>query len=330
MLSAKDIRGLYAIMPTPATADADRVEATNTVNLDETARLTEAMIQDGISGIMALGTTGECATLTEDEFQAFSDCLLNTVNKRVPVFIGATALGTHDVARRIQFLREHGADGTLLGMPMWQPCVLPVAVQYYESLSQAFPDFPIMIYANPRAFRYEYPPEFWRQIVQRAPTVMSAKFSILGLFPKVQRAVGDRINLVPVDHTAYNFARISPETVTACWTTAAGMGPAPSVALMDAILAQDWERAKQISDDIVWATEPSESVMGNVTVFASYNIQIHKYEMETAGYCNPGPSRPPYNYMPDNRAESGRETGRRWAQIRAKYARTPAGAQAGR
>ncbi len=328
MLSAKDIRGLYAIMPTPATPDADRVEAVDTVNLDETARLTEAMLQDGTSGIMALGTTGECATLTEDEFRAFSDCLLRTVNRRVPVFIGATALGTHDVARRIRFLQEQGADGTLLGMPMWQPCVLPIAVQYYESLSRAFPDFAIMVYANPRAFRYEFPPEFWKQIVQRAPTVVAAKFAMLGTLPKVLRVAGDRINFLPVDHTAYNFARISPETTTACWTTAAGMGPSPSVALMDAILARDWDRAKQVSDDITWAFEPSESVLGNVMVFSSYNIQIHKYEMETAGYCKPGPSRPPYNYMPDNLAENGRETGRRWAQIRAKYARRPAVAPA--
>jgi dihydrodipicolinate synthase/N-acetylneuraminate lyase len=324
MLTAQDIRGLYAIMPTPATPDADRVEATNTVNLDETARLTEAMIQDGVAGFMALGTTGECATLTEDEFRAFADCLLATVNKRVPVFIGATALGTHDVARRIRFLRDRGADGTLLGMPMWQPCVLPIAVQYYESLSQAFPDFAIMVYANPRAFRYEFPPEFWKQIVQRAPTVIAAKFAMLGTYPKVLRVAGDRINFLPVDHTAYNFARIAPDKMTACWTTAAGMGPAPSVALMDALLAHDWERAKQISDEINWAVEPSEVVLGNQTVFASYNIQIHKYEMETAGYCTPGPARPPYNYMPEQYAEAGRETGRRWAQIRAKYARAAA------
>jgi dihydrodipicolinate synthase/N-acetylneuraminate lyase len=148
-----------------------------TVDLDETARLAESLVSDGTTGIMALGTMGECATTSDSDYEAFVDCLLKTVRGRIPTFVGATALGGHDVARRIRFVKERGATGTLLGIPMWQPPTLDMAVKFYADVAQTFPDFPVMVYANPRAFRFDFGVDFWGGVAQKAPTVMSAKFS---------------------------------------------------------------------------------------------------------------------------------------------------------
>ena len=60
MFKAQDLRGALAIMPTPAKEGADRLDAVNTVDLDETSRLAESLVHDGATGIMALGTMGEC------------------------------------------------------------------------------------------------------------------------------------------------------------------------------------------------------------------------------------------------------------------------------
>ena len=62
MITAQELKGALAIMPTPAKEGAERLDATNTVDLDETARLAESLVRDGANGIMALGTMGECAT----------------------------------------------------------------------------------------------------------------------------------------------------------------------------------------------------------------------------------------------------------------------------
>jgi hypothetical protein len=59
-------------------------------------------------------------------------------------------------------------------------------------------------------------------------------------------------------------------------------------------------------------------------VFASYNIQIEKIRIETAGYCRPGPIRPPYNVIPEPFAAAARECGRRWATLRNRMAATGA------
>ena len=77
MLTATDIRGMYAIIPTPALPNANRYDADRTVDLVETERLVKALIEDGVDGLITTGTTGECATLTREEYEAFVDCVLS-------------------------------------------------------------------------------------------------------------------------------------------------------------------------------------------------------------------------------------------------------------
>jgi trans-o-hydroxybenzylidenepyruvate hydratase-aldolase len=109
MLSAGDLRGLYAIIPSPATAGADVLDATNTVDRAETARVVEELISDGCEGLIALCTTGECATLTTTEYEEIVETVLTTVNRRVTTFIGTTAMGAHEAVKRIRFARDRGA-----------------------------------------------------------------------------------------------------------------------------------------------------------------------------------------------------------------------------
>jgi dihydrodipicolinate synthase/N-acetylneuraminate lyase len=317
MISAKDLRGVVAIMPTPAREGADRPDAVNTVNLDETARLAESLVRDGAAAIMALGTMGECATVSQQDYEAFVDCLLKTVRSRIPTFVGATALGTHEIARRIRFLKERGATGTLLGIPMWQPATLEMAVQFYASIAETFPDFPIMVYANSRAFRFDFGLDFWKVVIERAPTVMSSKFSNRGILQETVKATNGRVNFIPPVGLAYAFAQISPEAMTTCWIPS--VGPQPGIALMNAIAARDWARAKAVADDIAWAVEPHHAVTGSQEIFASYNIQLEKLLMGASGYCRPGPIRPPYNVMPEDFAAAARESGGRFAKLRDKY-----------
>jgi hypothetical protein len=40
----------------------------------------------------------------------------------------------------MRFIRERKADGTLLGLPMWQPVSTDMAVEFYRQMSEAFPD----------------------------------------------------------------------------------------------------------------------------------------------------------------------------------------------
>jgi trans-o-hydroxybenzylidenepyruvate hydratase-aldolase len=320
MLTAKDIRGLYAILPTPSKPGAERMDAERTVDLEETARLVEALVGGGVSGLIVLGTTGECATLSHADYEDFVACVLDSTRRRVPVLVGTTALGGHDVVRRMKFIRDKGADGTLLGLPMWQPVSVPMAVNYYAEISRLFPGLAVMVYANARAFRFSFPMEFWEAVAKQAPTVTSAKFSRPKDLKQLIAATGNRINFVPNESTIQNFFEVSPPTTTACWATAAGMGPEPALAIMHAVQRGDAVAVAALAADIAWAHEPIKHIMSDPEIFASYNIQVEKVRMDAAGYCKAGPIRPPYNHMPPDYEAGARECGRRWATLRTKYA----------
>jgi trans-o-hydroxybenzylidenepyruvate hydratase-aldolase len=320
MLQPSDIQGLYAIIPTPAKEGAERADAIDTVDVDETARVLERMIADGINGLMVTGTTGECATLGSKDYETFVDCVIATVRGRIPTFVGTTALGTHDVVRRTRFVMERGATGILLGIPMWQPVTVDMAVGYYASISELFPKLPIMVYANSRAFRFPFPPEFWSRVVDAAPTVMAAKFARPPALLDALKASRGRVHFLPHESAVMRFRDLAPETTTACWSIAASLGPEPALAMIRAILANDDARAKAVDRDLQWAGEPIHSLAANPELFAQYNIQLEKVRINAGTYCKAGPTRPPYDSFPDEYAQAAIESTRRWDELRAKYA----------
>jgi trans-o-hydroxybenzylidenepyruvate hydratase-aldolase len=321
MLEPSDLRGVYAIIPTPAKPGADRADAVDTVDLAETQRVIDRLIGDGVHGLIVLGTTGECATLTGQEYEAFVACVLETVKKRIPTFIGTTALGTHEVVRRARFAAERGADGILLGLPMWQPLTVDMAVEYYRSIAATLPRLAIMVYGNGRAFRFSFPPEFWSRVVEAAPTLMAAKYSRPNALLASLAASKGRVHFLPHDGGVSKFAELSPATTTACWSTAASMGPEPVLEQMRALLANDTEAMRKIAADLAWAREPIGEITSDPELFATYNIQMEKIRIEAAGYCKAGPIRPPYNVMPEPYAERAKENARRWRQLCDKYAK---------
>jgi len=319
MMKPSDLRGVYAIIPTPAKAGADRWDATDTVDLAETARVVNRLIGDGVDGLIVLGTTGECATITAPEYEAFVECVLATVRKRLPTFVGTTALGTHEVVRRTRFAADRGADGILLGLPMWQPLTVDMAVEFFRGISEAFPGLALMVYGNNRAFRFSFPPEFWARVVELAPTLMAAKYSRPKALLESLAAAKGRVHFLPHDGGVSKFAELSPTTTTACWSTAASMGPEPVLAQMRALLANDTAALRSIATDLAWAREPIGEITSDPDLFATYNIQLEKIRIEAAGYCKAGPIRPPYNIMPEPYAERARENARRWRKLCEKY-----------
>ena len=60
-LTSDDIHGAWVIMPTPSTPDASDGRVQHTVDLDETARIVEALIAAGVDGILPAGIVGTLA-----------------------------------------------------------------------------------------------------------------------------------------------------------------------------------------------------------------------------------------------------------------------------
>jgi dihydrodipicolinate synthase/N-acetylneuraminate lyase len=202
---------------------------------------------------------------------------------------------------------------------MWQPLTIEMAVEYYRSVAELFPDLAIMVYGNPRAFRFAFPPEFWARVVDAVPTITSAKYSRPKALLESQAASEGRVHFLPNDGGVMTFVDLAPDTTTACWSTAASMGPEPALAQIRAIQSGDLELARKIAADLTWTREPIKPITADPEIFASYNIQLEKVRIELAGYCHAGPLRPPYNVYPPEYHDLFRENARRWRELCERY-----------
>ena len=318
MLSANDIRGVCVMIPTPCKPGHDGWDATDSVDLDETARMIEALIQAGIGSVAACGTTGECAALLWEEKRAFVDTIAQVNRKRVPVFAGATALGTKEVVRQMRGLKDIGADGAFVGLPLWQTPTLENSVRFFADLSEAVPDMPVMIYSNSMFFKSNFPTPFWQGVAKNAPTVITTKVTYgIGTLLDDIRVAGQRINFMPGQNNICAAYKMLRAKVTAVWSTSAPMGPEPVVALMNAILRDDEQEVDQIWEDM--RTVPPFMPPGRAEEFPKYNAQSEKWRFNASGYIKCGPSRAPYQDLPDAWKKQAEQHGQGWAELRKKY-----------
>jgi trans-o-hydroxybenzylidenepyruvate hydratase-aldolase len=314
MLSAADITGVYVMAPTPCKPGADTWEATDSVDLGETERMVERFIQDGVGGIAACGTTGECAALLWEEKRDFITTVAEVNRRRVPVFAGATALGTKETIRQMRELKDVGADGAFVGLPLWQTPTLENSVQFFADLSAAVPDMPIMVYSNAMFFKSVFPTEFWEGVARKAPNVVTTKvtYGIDHLLDDIAVA-GHQVAFLPGQNEIYPAYKLAGAHIRGCWSTSANMGPRPVVALMNAMQADDRALCDAIWEDIT--SMPSMFPDGGRAHFPEYNVQVEKARINASGYITCGPPRAPYRDLPAEWAERAELHGKAWARL---------------
>jgi len=320
-ITVDDVKGAWAIMPTPAKDNAGDWHAENTVDLDEAARAVEGLVAAGIDGILSMGTLGEAATLTWEEKKAFMATIVEAAAGRVPVFVGTTTLNTRDTIRETRVAADLGATGTMLGIPMWCAPTVPSAVQFYRDVAEACPDMGICVYANPEAFKFAFPTAFWAQVAD-IPQVVSAKYSSMERMLVDIEASREQIKLMPIDAAYYGAARSNPEFCDAFWSSGASCGPLAATALRDVVAeaknTHDWSKARTLAGEVGRATG-ALIPRGDFREFSFYNIAMEKARMDAAGWMKAGPVRPPNQYAPESYLESARKAGLVWREIHDRY-----------
>jgi trans-o-hydroxybenzylidenepyruvate hydratase-aldolase len=317
LMTAADVKGVWAIIPAPAKPGADHWDAKDTVDLDEASRAVEDLIQGGVDAILTLGTLGEVATLTWSERQAYMRAVIDTAAGRVPIFVGTSTLNTRDTVEQTRWAAKIGAVGSMIGPPMWCAPSLPTAVQFYRDVAEACPDMAICVYANPDVFKFDFPMPFWAQ-VSTIPQVITAKLPPMPQMLALASITGGRISFLSMDNEYYAAARLDPEAFRAFWSSSASCGPEVAYALRDrvaeAVAGGDWAPAKHLSDAMGAAIAPLFPP-GGFKEFSSYNIALEKERMNAAGWINAGPTRAPYSLVPAPYLENARKSGSAWAKL---------------
>ncbi len=331
LMAAQDVKGAWAIMPTPAKPGADDWRAVDTVDLDEAARVVNELVDAGINGILTMGTMGECATLTWAEKQAYMSALIETAAGRVPLFVGTTTLNTRDTVEQTRFAYDLGADGTMLGLPMWCTPSTDVAVKFYQDVTEAVPEMNICVYANPAAFKFGFPRPFWARLSEIRQVVM-AKYIGIGTLMGDLGVSGQRIKLLPLEYEYYAAARMEPDFIDAFWSTGAVCGPLVVTHLRDLVEqakeSGNWSQVKAF-DARLGPTLGPLVPDGNLQMFSMYNIGLEKARANAAGWMNAGPARPPYDIVPAAYLAGARKSGQMWAELQTELAAPKAAAAGG-
>ena len=309
MYAPEDLRGLMAMMPAFATADAASIRARNTVDVDNLKAGVDRIIRDGANVIATTGSFGEFHTLLWDEFQTLTRAAVEAVGKRVPLFIGCTALNSREVVQRMEVARDAGAEGVLVGVPFYFPSTVDNAVRFYQEIAELFPTLSIMLYHNPDLHHVRIPVEAFNQLL-KIPTVVAIKDShrTTRAFIELKSIVGDRIRHFVIAGQYVPYAQLGAEGF---WSYECWMGPWPALRLRDAVAAGDQAAAIEVIRDITAAYEGEPQLQWRETAF--------KLAIGYAGYVDPGPLRPPFLTIPPDVETRMRARAEYWTKLCAKY-----------
>lgn len=117
------------------------------IDYNRICELIEWQIGQGVHGLAILGTTGENATLSDEERVNVVKIALQTVNKRVPVMVGT---GTASTKKTIEWTIEAkalGADAVLIVTPYYVKPQQKGLYEHYKSVNDSV-SFPIYPYIN--------------------------------------------------------------------------------------------------------------------------------------------------------------------------------------
>jgi len=111
-------------------------------------KLVEFHIEQGTDSIVAMGTTGESATLDETEHCDVVKCIVEYVAGRIPVIAGTGANSTTEAISLTQAAKDAGADACLLVTPYYNKPTQEGLYLHYKAIAEAV-DIPQILYNVP-------------------------------------------------------------------------------------------------------------------------------------------------------------------------------------
>jgi 4-hydroxy-tetrahydrodipicolinate synthase len=115
------------------------------------AALVERMVDRGLHGLVTCGSTGEFATLTVAERKRVTEITLEVADGRVPVIPQTGATRTADAVELARHAAEHGAAAMLVVQPFYEAPTSEEITRYFEEVSRAAPELPVIVYNLPGA-----------------------------------------------------------------------------------------------------------------------------------------------------------------------------------
>ena len=166
------------------------------VNYEKYRELIEWQIESGTDAIIACGTTGESATLSEEEHSAVIRYAIKKVNKRIPVIAGTGSNCTATAIKLSKEAEKDGADGLLLVTPYYNKATQKGLIAHYTAIAKAV-SLPIILYNVPSRTGCNLQPETIAALVKNVKNIVGVKEASgnISQIAKVKLLCGDDIDL---------------------------------------------------------------------------------------------------------------------------------------
>lgn len=312
MLTPAELHGIMAMMPAFATDDGDDIDAVATIDVGRLHHGVDRIIKDGANVIATTGSFGEFSNLLPEEFETLVHATVEAVAKRVPVIIGCTSLHSREAVRKMKFIQDAGADAVIVGVPYYFPSTVANAVRFYHDIAERFPGLGILIYHNPTLHNVTLPVEAFTAITESANVIgMKDSHRTPAEFTQLMEIVRGKMSIFVHQAQYYPFAALG---AAGFWSIDAWMGLEPLVFLRDAVDGGDVEGARQAVLDTMFKR-------GDPTAL-QWREPGHKIAVRFAGYCDPGPLRPPFLEIPAEVLERQKLRAEHWRSLCEKYRAT--------
>src|SRR4029450_2306212 len=137
-------------------------------------KLIENQIAAGISGIVAVGTTGESPTLSPEERQELVRLSIVTAKKRCLVLAGTGSNSTHHAVADTKTAEILGADGALLVAPYYNKTSQGGLFRHFKTIANAT-SLPIMLYTIPGRCGVDIAPDTVVRLATECRNIVSIK-----------------------------------------------------------------------------------------------------------------------------------------------------------
>lgn len=268
----------------------------DTLDVEGLERLLEHMIEGGINGIFALGTTGEGPCLS---YQLRMQVVLEVcriVDQRIPVLVAVTDTAIEESVRLSTIAAEAGANAVVLATPYYFPAGQTELLQYVEHILPKL-SLPVMLYNMPSLTKVWFEIETLRKL--------SSKERILG----IKDSSGDMdyfkqlISLKP-ERPDWSFL-IGPEEKMIEAVKLGGSGGVNGGANVYPRLFVEAYQAV-VSGDMVRAAELQKKIEGfgqvyEIGQYASRFIKATKCTASILGLCDDCMAEPFNKFYPEDR-----------------------------
>ena len=230
-------RGIATALATPMSLDG-------AIDYDAYGRLIDWQIESGVAALVACGTTGESATMTEAEHRQVISYTVRRAAGRVPVIVGTGGNCTAKAVAMAQFAGEAGADACLCVTPYYNKATQPGLVAHFTAIAEQS-RLPIILYNVPSRTGCNLLPETCR-ILAEHPNIAAVKEASGNISQVVELAALTRGKL---DLYSGNDDQIAPLLAMGgqgCISVLSNVAPKEAVALCDRFFAGDVAGAAEL------------------------------------------------------------------------------------